>query len=139
MQPQGLLLEENMFVAVQKDNLPPPRVTTAMNIGRGQATGTISRKKAKTITDGAHVAKYSGTTRGGGRGERACRTRGRGGTRGGRGVCRNNEDARGFKFLFHGNGEQSHVAPKELNTTQSAPEENMAQDEPLLGDLNLHL
>ena len=36
-------------------------------------------------------------------------------------------------------GEQSHVAPEELNTTPSAPEENMAQDEPLLGDLNLHL
>jgi hypothetical protein len=49
MQPQGLLLEENMFVAVQKDNLPPPRVTTVMNIGRGQATGTISRKKRQRL------------------------------------------------------------------------------------------
>jgi len=72
-------------------------------------------------------------------GERAGRTRGREGTRGGRGVRRNDKDARGFEFLFFGNREQSHVAPEELNTTQSAPEENMAQDEPLLGDLNLHL
>jgi hypothetical protein len=34
-----------MSVDVQKDNLPPPRVTTVMNIGRGRATGTRSRKK----------------------------------------------------------------------------------------------
>ena len=38
------------------------------------------------------------------------------------GVRRNDEDARGFDFLFFRNGEQSHVAPEELNTTQSAPE-----------------
>jgi len=56
-------------------------------------------------------------------------------------VRRNDEDARGFEFLFFRfrNGEQSHVAPEELNTTQSAPEKYMAQDEPLPGDLNLHL
>ena len=93
-----------------------------MNIGRGRATGTRSRKKAKTTTDGAHTAERSGTTRGRGRGERAGRTRGREGTRGGRGVRRNDKDARGFKFLFFGNKEQSHVAPEELNTTQSTQE-----------------
>ena len=64
MQPRGPLPEENMFIAVQRDNLSPPRVTTAMNIGRGRATGTRSRKKAKTTTDGAHTAERSGTTRG---------------------------------------------------------------------------
>jgi len=82
----------------------------------------IKKKKAKTTTDGAHAAERSGTSRGRGRGERAGRTRGRGGTRGERGVRRNDEDARGFEFLFFGNGEQSHVAPEELNTTQSTQE-----------------
>jgi hypothetical protein len=82
MQPWDPLPEENMFAAVQKDNLPPPRVTTAMNIGRGQATGTISRKKAKTITDGAHAAERSGIARGGGRGERAGKGRNKGRKRG---------------------------------------------------------
>jgi hypothetical protein len=47
MQPQGPLPEENMFVAMQRDNLSPPRVTTTMNIGRGQATGTRSRKRQR--------------------------------------------------------------------------------------------
>ena len=47
MQPPGPLPEENMFVAVQRDNLPPLRVNTAMNIGRSRTTGTRSRKKAK--------------------------------------------------------------------------------------------
>ena len=47
MQPRGPLPEENMFVAVQRDNLPPLRVNTTMNIGRSRNTGTRSRKKAK--------------------------------------------------------------------------------------------
>ena len=99
-----------MFVAVQRDNLPPPRVTTSMKIGRGRATGTRLRKKAKTTTDRLHVAECCGTTRGRGRGgERAGRTRGREGRRG----HGNYEDAevpeqphgtaRGFEFLFFGN------------------------------------
>jgi hypothetical protein len=54
-------------------------------------------------------------------------------------VHHNNKDVRGFEFLFFGNEEQSHVAPEELNTTQSAPENYTAQDEPLPRDLNLHL
>ena len=55
MQPRGLLPEENMFVAVQRDNLPPLRVNIAMNIGRSRTTGTRSRKKAKIATDAADV------------------------------------------------------------------------------------
>ena len=55
MQPRGPLPEENMFVAVQRDNLPPLRVNTAMNIGRCQATVKRSRKKAKIATDAADV------------------------------------------------------------------------------------
>jgi len=55
MQPRGLLPEENMFVAVQRDNLPPLRVNTTMNIGRSRTTGTRSRKKAKIATDAADV------------------------------------------------------------------------------------
>ena len=55
MQPRGPLPEENMFVAVQRDNLPPLRVNTAMNIGRSRTTGTRSRKKAKIATDAADV------------------------------------------------------------------------------------
>jgi hypothetical protein len=117
-----------MFVAVERDNLPPPRVTTAMNIGRGRATGTRSRKKAKTSNDGTHATECSGTARGRGRGERASRTRGRRGTRG-RGRGEPAGRTRGFEFLFFGNQDQSHVAPEELNTTQSAPEKNMTQDD----------
>jgi hypothetical protein len=52
MQPRGPLPDENEFVALQRDSLPPPRVTTAMNIGRGRATGTRSRKKAKVTKRG---------------------------------------------------------------------------------------
>jgi hypothetical protein len=66
-----------MSVDVQKDNLPPPRVTTVMNIGRGRATGTRSRKKRQTTTDRAYAAEHSGTTGRRERGERAGRTRGR--------------------------------------------------------------
>jgi len=55
MQPRGPLPEENMFVAVQRDNLPPLRVNTTMNIGRSRTTGTRSRKKAKIATDAADV------------------------------------------------------------------------------------
>ena len=69
MQPRGPLPEENMFVAVQRDNLPPPRVTTAMNIGRGRATGTRSRKKSKNYNRQAACCS-SGTTRKRGRGGR---------------------------------------------------------------------
>ena len=76
MQPLGPLPEENMFVAVQRDNLPPLRVNIAMNIGRCQTTVTRSRKKAKTSTD---AAECSGAARGNGRGGgRAGKTRGRG-------------------------------------------------------------
>ena len=55
MQPRGPLPEENMFVAVQRDNLPPLRVNTAMNIGTSRTIGTRSRKKAKIATDAADV------------------------------------------------------------------------------------
>jgi len=55
MQPRGPLPEENMFVAVQRDNQPPLRVNTTMNIGRSRTTGTRSRKKAKIATDAADV------------------------------------------------------------------------------------
>lgn len=64
MQPWASLPEENMFVAMQRDNLPPPRVTTAMNIGRGRAIVARSMKKAKTTIDGVHTAETSGTRRG---------------------------------------------------------------------------
>jgi len=47
--------------------------------------------------------------------------------------------ARGFNFLFFGNGEQSHVAHGELNNSQSAPRENLSQEVPTREDLNLHL
>ena len=58
MQPRGPLPDENMFVAMERDNLPPQRLTTAMNIGRGRATSTRSRKrKAKTTTDDEHPAE----------------------------------------------------------------------------------
>jgi hypothetical protein len=47
MQPQGPLPQENMFVAMQRDNLPPLRVTTTMNVYRDRAIGTRSRKKQR--------------------------------------------------------------------------------------------
>ena len=103
MQPRGPFPEENIFVAVQRDNLPPLRVNTAMNIGRCQTTVKRSRKKAKTAT---YAADCSGAARGIGRGGgRAGKTRGRGRKKG------------------RGRGEQSHVAHEELNSTQSAPGE----------------
>ena len=94
---------------MKRDNLPPPRVTTAMDIRRGRATGTRSRKKSKNYNRQAACCS-SGTTRKRGRGGgRAGRTRGRGGRRG----HGNYEDAevpeqphgtaRGFEFLFFGN------------------------------------
>ena len=101
MQPRGPLLEENMFVAVQRDNLPPLRVNTTMNIGRSRTTCTRSRKKAKIATDAVECAAKGNGRRGG----RAGKTRGRRGRRG------------------RGSGEQSHVAHEELNSTQSAPGE----------------
>ncbi|KAG2587427.1 hypothetical protein PVAP13_5NG150700 [Panicum virgatum] len=84
MQPRGPLPDENMFVALERDNLPPQRLTTAMNIGRGRATSTRSRKrKAKTTTDDEHPAECSGTARVRGRsGVRTGRKGARGGGRG---------------------------------------------------------
>ncbi|WVZ76088.1 hypothetical protein U9M48_024090, partial [Paspalum notatum var. saurae] len=117
MQPRGPLPDENIFVVGQRDNLPPPKVTTAMNI-RCRATATRSRKKAKIVKDGIVNTECSGTRRERGRrGGRAGRTGGRGGIR-----RRDN------------NREQSQVSPKEFSTTQSAPREYVTQRETVLED-----